>query len=232
MKRETRPDSLPPAQATALPPPPEPAGLPGRLTYEELEASLERYLARWDRRRALWVFGYGSLIWKPELSFDRREPARVHGYHRRLCLWSRINRGTPDCPGLVAGLDRGGSCSGVAYRVPAAAVRSQFLQLWQREMMTNAYAPRDLDCRLPDGRYVPALTFVVRRDASNYAGRLSEHDILDVFARGSCGRYGTSLEYLVNTIGALRSHGIADPHLERLARHAGVDAASWTTHHG
>lgn len=224
-------------EGIALPAPPPPAppesvGLQGRLTYEELEASLERYLDRWDGRRALWVFGYGSLIWKPELSFDRREPARVHGYHRRLCLWSRINRGTPDCPGLVAGLDRGGSCSGVAYRVPATAVRSQFSQLWQREMMTNAYAPRDLDCRLPDGRTVPALTFVVRRDASNYAGRLSERDILDVFVRGSCGRYGTSLEYLVNTIGALRSHGIADPHLERLARHAGVDAASWTSHHG
>lgn len=231
MKRETRSGAV--AAAEAVPPPqPQPAGVPGRLTYEQLEASLERYLAHWDGRRALWVFGYGSLIWKPELSFDQREPARVHGYHRRLCLWSRINRGTPDCPGLVAGLDRGGSCGGVAYRVPAAAVRSQFLQLWQRELMTNAYAPRNLDCRLPDGRCVSALTFVVRRDAPNYAGRLSEHDILDVFARGSCGRYGTSLEYLVNTIGALRSHGIADPHLERLARHAGVDAATWTPHHG
>jgi glutathione-specific gamma-glutamylcyclotransferase len=173
------------------------------------------------------VFGYGSLIWKPELSFDLRLPARVHGYHRRLCLWSRINRGTPQCPGLVAGLDRGGSCTGVVYQVPAAAVRSQFLQLWQREMMTNSYAPRLIDCRIGDGALVPAVAFVVRRDAPNYAGRLDERAILAVFERGSRGRYGTSLEYLVNTICALRSHGIVDPHLERLARHAGVDAAAW-----
>jgi cation transport protein ChaC len=173
------------------------------------------------------VFGYGSLIWKPELSFDLRLPARVHGYHRRLCLWSRLYRGTPHCPGLVAGLDRGGSCAGVVYRVPAAAVRSQFLQLWQREMLNNSYAPRRLDCRLDDGRLVSAVAFVVRRDAPNYAGRLDERAILAVFERGSCGRYGTSLEYLVNTICALRTHGIVDPHLERLARHAGVDASVW-----
>jgi glutathione-specific gamma-glutamylcyclotransferase len=203
--------------------------LPRRLSYEQLEASLDDFLRGWDGSSALWVFGYGSLIWKPELSFDLRLPARVHGYHRRLCLWSRINRGTPQCPGLVAGLDRGGSCTGVVYQVPAAAVRSQFLQLWQREMMTNSYAPRLIDCRISDGSLVPAVAFVVRRDAPNYAGRLDERAILAVFERGSRGRYGTSLEYLVNTICALRSHGIVDPHLERLARHAGVDAAAWRT---
>ena len=201
--------------------------LPRRLSYEELADSLEHFLADWNGDGPLWVFGYGSLIWRPDLSFDERRPARVHGYHRRLCLWSRINRGTPQCPGLVAGLDRGGSCAGVVYRVPAAAVRGQFMQLWQREMMTNSYHPRHLDCRLEDGAIVSAVAFVVRRDAPNYAGRLDEQQILDVFHRGSCGRYGTSLEYLVNTVCALRAHGIVDPHLERLARHAGVDSAVW-----
>lgn len=202
-------------------------GLPHRLSYEELEASLEAFLAHWEGTEPLWVFGYGSLIWKPDLSFDRREPARVHGYHRRLCLWSRINRGTPQCPGLVAGLDRGGSCAGIAYRVPADAVRGQFMPLWQREMMTNSYEPRTIDCRLADGTVVAAVAFVVRRDAPNYTGRLDESEIIDVFRRGSCGRYGTSLEYLVNTICALRTHGIVDPHLERLARHAGVESSTW-----
>ena len=202
-------------------------GLPHRLSYEELEVSLEGFLAGWDGTGPFWVFGYGSLIWKPDLSFDLRSPARVHGYHRRLCLWSRINRGTPQCPGLVAGLDRGGSCAGVVYRVPAVAVRSQFSQLWQREMMTNSYEPRTLECRLSDGSFVDAVAFVVRRDAPNYTGRLDEQRILDVFARGSCGRYGTSLDYLVNTICALRTHGIVDPHLERLARHAGIDPDTW-----
>lgn len=201
--------------------------LPHWLSDEELTESLEAFLALWDRNTPLWVFGYGSLIWKPDLSFDRREPARVHGYHRRLCLWSRVNRGTPQSPGLVAGLDRGGSCAGIAYRVPPGAVHGQFLQLWQREMMTNSYHPRIIDCRLGDGSVVGAVAFVVRRDAPNYAGRLDEAQIIEVFRRGSCGRYGTSLEYLVNTICALRTHGIVDPHLERLARHAGVESSTW-----
>ena len=202
-------------------------GLPRRLSYEELETSLEAFLSRWDREQPLWVFGYGSLIWKPELSFDLRHAARVHGYHRRLCLWSRINRGTPQCPGLVAGLDRGGSCAGVVFSVPSAAIRSQFSQLWQREMMTNSYEPRLLECRIDSGALVPAVAFVVRRDAVNYAGRLDERQILEVFKRGSCGRYGTSLDYLVNTICGLRAHGIVDPHFERLAQHAGVDPTTW-----
>jgi cation transport protein ChaC len=163
-------------------------GSPLRLSYEELANSLEDFLANWDGIRPLWVFGYGSLIWRPDLSFDERLPARVHGYHRRLCLWSRINRGTPQCPGLVAGLDRGGSCAGVVYRVPADAVRGQFMQLWQREMMTNSYHPRHLDCRLEDGSMVSAVAFVVRRDAPNYAGRLDEEQILDVVGRGSAAR--------------------------------------------
>ena len=106
-------------------------------------------------------------------------------------------------------------------------MRSQFSQLWQREMMTNSYEPRTLECRLDDGSFIDAVAFVVRRDAPNYAGRLDEQHILDVFARGSYGRYGTSLDYLVNTICALRTHGIVDPHLERLARRAGIDPATW-----
>jgi cation transport protein ChaC len=197
--------------------------IPGRLSSAAIAASLERVLALWDRASPAWVFGYGSLIWKPELIFDRRATARIHGYHRRLCLWSRVNRGTPESPGLVAGLDRGGSCSGVVYRVPAADVPSQFKLLWEREMFMGSYAPRWLDCRLLDGTHVAALAFVVRQDAPNYAGKLAEADILDVFRRGSCGRFGTSLEYLVNTVHSLHEHGLRDPHLERLVRHAGIE---------
>lgn len=195
---------------------------PRRLSEEELAASLAACLAQRRDRSRLWVFAYGSLIWRPELSFDRRVPARIHGYHRRLCLWSRVNRGTPECPGLVAGLDRGGSCTGVVYRLSNERKMAEFERLWQREMFMGSYHPRWLDCRLDNGAVISALAFVVRRDAPNYAGRLREEEILGVFARGSCGQYGSSLEYLVNTVRALREHGISDPHLERLARHAGV----------
>jgi cation transport protein ChaC len=196
--------------------------VPGRLSHEQLAASLAGALSQWNGQSALWVFGYGSLIWKPDLAFDRRVTARVHGYHRRLCLWSRVNRGTPDRPGLVAGLDRGGSCAGIVYRVPAASVPPEFKRLWDREMFMGSYAPRWLRCHLADGTDVQALAFVVRQDVSNYAGRLSEAQILEVFRRGSCGRFGTSLDYLVNTVRSLHEHGLRDPHLERLVRHAGL----------
>jgi cation transport protein ChaC len=110
--------------------------------------------------------------------------------------------------------------------VPAVAVRSQFSQLWQREMMTNSYAPRTLECRLGDGSFVDAVAFVVRRDAPNYAGRLDEPRILEVFARGSCAATARA-----STTSSTRSarcvHGIVDPHLERLARRAGIDPATW-----
>jgi cation transport protein ChaC len=203
--------------------------LPGRLTPEQIAGSLAAVLQHWNDGSPAWVFGYGSLIWRPDLTFDRRLTARVHGYHRRMCLWSRINRGTPDCPGLVAGLDRGGSCAGVVLRVPAAAVREEFARLWEREMFLGSYAPRWLDCRLVDGTRERALAFVVRHDAPNYAGRLTENEILEVFRRGSCGRFGTSLDYVVNTVRSLHEHGLSDPHLERLARHAGVDCSVRTT---
>ena len=203
-----------------------PFDFPGRISAEQQAASLERALIGWDGRSPLWLFGYGSLIWNPEVTYDRRITARVHGYHRRLCLWSRVNRGTLECPGLVAGLDRGGSCAGVAYRLPAKSARDELETLWDREMFMGSYAPRWLDCRLTvkveDHALVPALAFVVRRDAPNYAGKLSEDEILAVFERGSCGRFGTSLEYLVKTVSSLREHGLRDPHLERLARHAGA----------
>jgi cation transport protein ChaC len=194
--------------------------LPGLLSARELAASLARVLEGWDTRSPLWVFAYGSLIWNPDFAFDRRMPARLHGYHRRLCLWSRINRGTPDCPGLVAGLDRGGSCAGVVYRLPARVARSEFERLWEREMLMASYAPRWLSCRLVDGTHERALAFIVRRDAPNYAGKLAEDDILAVVRAGGCGRFGTSLDYLINTVRSLHEHGLRDPHLERLARHA------------
>jgi len=209
-----------------------PYGFPGRVTAEQQAASLANALAHWDNHSPLWLFGYGSLIWNPEVTYDRRHPARVHGFHRELCLWSRVNRGTPDCPGLVAGLDRGGSCAGVAYRMPAATARTELEALWEREMFMGSYEPRWLRCRLSadGGRpLVSALAFVVRREAGNYTGKLSESEMLAVFTRGSCGRFGTSLEYLLKTVHALREHGLKDPHLERLARRAEAEMSRLST---
>ena len=188
---------------------------PPRWTEAQLRASLDASLAHWDRRSPLWVFGYGSLIWKPEFEFEAREPARIHGYHRRLCLRSVSYRGTHDCPGVVAGLDRGGSCLGMAYRVGAAAVPEVFRGLWEREMFLGSYRPAWLQARLLRRAGVEALAFVVRRDAFNYGGRLADDELVQILVR-ACGSKGSSLEYLQRTVAALHEAGLRDPHLERL----------------
>lgn len=191
-----------------------------RLSAEELRASLAATLRDWNGRTPLWVFGYGSLIWKPEFDYDRRVPARVFGYHRKLCLRSIRYRGTLEQPGVVAGLDRGGSCAGIAYRMPAAAVHRQLPTLWEREMFMGSYAGRWLQARRLDGRgSVRALAFVVVRSGRNYCGGMSEAELLHVLATAR-GIYGSSLDYLQRTVQALRADGLRDPHLERLLARA------------
>jgi len=195
------------------------ATLPNRWTEAQLQASLAGALAHWDGHTPLWVFGYGSLIWKPEFDFTARQPARVHGFHRRLCLRSLLYRGTQERPGIVAGLDRGGSCLGMAYRVAAARVPEVFRQLWEREMFLGSYRPTWLRAHLRAGGVVPALAFVVRRDAPNYCGELSDEEKVAIVATAR-GIKGSSLDYLQRTVAALREAGLRDPHLERLLRRA------------
>jgi cation transport protein ChaC len=191
-----------------------------RWSKQQLQASLAASLSHWDGHTPLWVFGYGSLIWKPEFDFEIREPAHVHGYHRRLCLRSVLYRGTHECPGIVAGLDRGGSCLGMAYRIGAAHVPDVFRQLWEREMFLGSYRPTWLRAQLRTGcAAATALAFVVRRDARNYCGGLAEEAIVDILVQ-ACGVNGTSLEYLQRTVAALHEAGLSDPHLERLALRA------------
>jgi cation transport protein ChaC len=191
-----------------------------RLDAEALRASLAAALSGWNGRTPLWIFGYGSLVWKPEFDFDRRVPARVYGYHRKLCLRSIRYRGTAEHPGVVAGLDRGGCCAGIAYRMPAAAVHGQLPQLWEREMFMGSYAARWLQARrLDGGGGVRALAFVVVRGARNYCGRLSEAELVGILATAR-GIYGSSLDYLQRTVQALHADGLRDPHLERLLARA------------
>jgi cation transport protein ChaC len=192
---------------------------PARWTEEQLQASLAASLRRWDGHTPLWVFGYGSLIWRPEFDFEAREPARIHGYHRRLCLRSVLYRGTQECPGIVFGLDRGGSCFGMAYRVGAAQVPRVFRLLWEREMFLGSYRPTWMRARLRSGGEADALAFVVCRDAHNYCGGLDEEQIVAILAT-ACGVRGTSLDYLQRTVAALNAEGLRDLHLERLVHKA------------
>lgn len=172
--------------------------------------------AGWDGTHDLWIFGYGSLVWRPEFPHEEHRAATLRGYHRSLCLWSRVNRGTPEEPGLVFGLDRGGSCKGMVYRLAASVVAQVFPQLWEREMPSGAYQPRWLACHTPTGP-VQALAFVMDRRSSGYAGQLPDDQILHIVRRG-VGKYGHCVEYVAETARALRQHGIVDRRLEALVR--------------
>lgn len=125
---------------------------------------LERALQEWGGHQDLWIFGYGSLIWRPDFDYAERRPAKVHGWHRALKMWSRINRGTPECPGLVFGMLSGGSCRGMVFRIDKAHARQVMINLWQREMPTAVYDPRWLTCQTPQGP-VSALAFTLSRKA-------------------------------------------------------------------
>ena len=177
-------------------------------------ALLERTMKAWGGHRDLWVFGYASLIWRPEFDATERRPARVHGWHRALQMRSRVNRGTPESPGLVFALISGGSCRGFVYRVAQHQAAAELERLWLREMPTGVYDPAWLHCRTPEGP-VAALAFTLSRSSPNHTGRINDVHLLEIL-RNARGRYGTTLEYLLETAQALRDHGIRDREIERL----------------
>ncbi len=186
------------------------------LSDEDLQRSLDAALAGRAMDEPVWVFGYGSLIWNPLFTFAERRVAKVRGFHRGFYLWSKINRGSPEKPGLVLGLDRGGSCGGVVYRLHAEHVAEEFKLLWRREMLVGTYLPRWVNAHTSSGR-VSALTFVVDRSAQGYTGRLSDEAIVST-ALGAHGYYGSCAEYLLETATSLEHHGISDQRMRRLAR--------------
>jgi cation transport protein ChaC len=164
----------------------------------------------------VWIFAYGSLMWSPEISFAERLPARVQGWHRGFCLYSPEYRGTREKPGLVLGLDRGGSCRGIAYRLNPATLAAEIDYLWTREMTGFVYHMTPVRLSTERGP-IAGYAFTVRRDSSDYAGRLP----LDVAARiiaTSKGDRGTGRDYLINTVRHLEQLGIADGALHRIER--------------
>jgi glutathione-specific gamma-glutamylcyclotransferase len=189
------------------------------LTIAERDASLSGMLADWNGRDPIWVFAYGSLIWHPEFSFDLQSCGVVYGFHRSLCLWSRVYRGTPEVPGLVLGLEPGGSCRGLALRIPAEIAREELTRLWTREMMTGSYIPRWLDVRTPGSnapKRIRGIGFVMDRSAAHYAGELDRDTLVNTLCTAR-GQRGSSAEYLLATVECLEQHGISDRHLEGLA---------------
>lgn len=164
----------------------------------------------------LWVFGYGSLMWDPGFAHDHAGSALLRGYHRAFCIYSVRNRGTHAQPGLVLGLNRGGACRGIAYRVPAADVAGAVDALWAREMSRTVYLPRTLRIALVD-RSVDALAFVANTRHAQYAGDLAFDDTARIIACCS-GQRGHNLEYLSNTLRHLDEQGVSDTRLHKLYR--------------
>jgi cation transport protein ChaC len=171
-------------------------------------------LSRVDLLLADWVFGYGSLIWNPEIDYERAVLARAHGYHRAFCISSSHYRGTAEAPGVVLGLDRGGSCIGLAFRLHHAGRRRAIEHLYAREMLGDVYVPTLAAITLAGGMQVRALTFVANRASADYR-LLPEAEVL---RRLACcaGQRGPNREYAVNTLHALQAHGVHDARLARL----------------
>jgi glutathione-specific gamma-glutamylcyclotransferase len=162
----------------------------------------------------LWVFGYGSLMWNPGFAHSHAAPALLRGYHRAFCIYSTRHRGTHEKPGLVLGLNRGGACRGMAYRVPADAAASVLDTLWDREMPSQAYTPRRLRVTLT-AQTVMALAFVANTRHEGYTGELAVDDIARLIAGGH-GQRGHNAEYLINTLRHLEELGVHDARLHKL----------------
>ncbi len=186
------------------------------LVVRDPAEQLARLRAEWGGQRDLWVFGYASLIWRPEFDAAEHRPALVHGWHRALRMRSRVNRGTPQQPGLVFALMAGGACRGMVYRMRRETADAELERLWAREMPTGVYDPRFVACQTPHGP-VPALAFTLSRRSESYMGRLADEQVLHIL-RHARGRFGTTLDYLRHTAHALRAHGVRDREIERLMR--------------
>jgi cation transport protein ChaC len=186
-----------------------------RLTGEALERSLEQMLAEHAQGNDIWVFGYGSLMWNPGFNFFTREPGLVHGWHRAFCVYSQVWRGTPERPGLVLGLDRGGSCRGIAFAIDPKDEADVIAYLDERERVTNVYARKRLTVALTSGETVGAWSYVADRTHPQYAGKLALEHAATLIAHG-IGRGGPNPEYLENTIQHLDRLGIPEGPLHAL----------------
>jgi len=186
------------------------------LSEAEQDASLTGLLRQRPAGSDVWLFGYGSLVWNPIVRFEERRVARLHGFHRSFCLWSHVNRGSPQKPGLVLGLDAGGSCRGVAFRIAGGYALDELRLLWRREMVLGAYEPRWAKVDFGDDS-IQALAFFVNRSHPSYAGRLPLETVIKTLTSAR-GELGTPAEYLLKTVRGLVEHGVRDPYLMELRK--------------
>ena len=187
------------------------------LTDAQRAESLDRMLAQSPPGEDIWLFGYGSLMWNPLIRYVEQRAGRIYGYHRRFCLWVLFGRGSREKPGLMLGLNRGGSCRGMAFRVEAGTAEEELRLIWMREMVSGAYRPvwSTVHC---GGERLRAIVFVVNPAHPMYAGRLSCTHTADLIGQAS-GWLGSCREYLESTVAHLSRLGLGDTHLSHILWH-------------
>lgn len=198
---------------------PDPGPEPGtsELADQDFEAIAASVLAEYDPDQ-LWVFAYGSLIWNPEFQIDEQRRAVARGWHRSFCLKLTRWRGTRELPALMLALDRGGTCVGIAFRLPAGENHRQVVQLLQRELDANppTNIPRWIEISTAEGR-LKALAFVASRKGNAYAGKLPLPEVVHVLSRAA-GHWGSAAHYAFRTITKLEEHGIRDRNLWQIQK--------------
>lgn len=188
---------------------------PGTIRSDaELDASLEATLTTHRPGDDVLVFGYGSLMWNPAIEHIGAERAHVHGWSRRFCLRMVLGRGSPEYPGLMLALDRGGSCYGLVFRIAANQVREELRLLWRREMLSGSYEARWIPATVA-GERTRSLTFVVNRRHPRYTGKLPPAQVARFLATGQ-GSHGNCRHYFDSTVASLVEMGVRDAALERI----------------
>ncbi|MBV6623688.1 MAG: gamma-glutamylcyclotransferase [Rivularia sp. (in: Bacteria)] len=184
------------------------------LSESQLQESIRLTLNSHKSSSDVWLFAYGSLIWNPIFKYTERRVGTIYGWHRRFCLRAPVGRGTPENPGLVLGLDCGGSCRGVVYRIAEKDVRSELSLLWRREMVIGSYIPKWV--KVVDGTdEVMAIAFIINRHHPDYAGKITFEKTVNIIATAA-GELGSSAEYLIQTVEGLKTVGIEDKQLLQL----------------
>lgn len=186
------------------------------LTAPERRASIAETLKDHPPEEDLWLFGYGSLIWNPLIDFAERRLVRTRGWHRSFCLWTHGGRGSPERPGLVLGLERGGSCRGVAFRIEGKKLETELDIVWRREMVTAAYKPAWVVLNDGEQRF-RGVTFTINREHERYTGKIDQSRVVEALALAE-GDIGSSRDYLFSTVEHLTTLGMADRRLQALSR--------------
>ena len=198
-------------------------GLFQPLADAERDASRDQFLEEMPPGDP-WVFAYGSLMWDRDVfPYQDTASALLHGYHRRFCIWTVLARGTPEMPGLALGLEPGGSCRGIAFRIARHEAKDTFDKVWRREMHTACYEPRWTTAQL-ENRAVKVVVFVARQDHVQYAGDLELERIAFHIAHAH-GRRGSCRDYLAETLNNLDVLGVRDRRLERLLQLVDAETA-------